>query len=118
MKIPICANKEHEIIIKQYLDMHKDLIKEVSNKDRFNNYMEVYNVVIDLHNNYGDNKTSSNWYDWLMIIPINISILSNGFLAGIETKNNRATVRSYRILINNMVHDVSDKLEKLNRVYE
>jgi hypothetical protein len=53
-----------------------------------------------------------------MIIPINITVLTNGFLAGIQTKNNRATVRSYKVIVTNLVHEVADKLEKLDRVYE
>tara|TARA_Y100000592_G_C5392162_1_gene278799 strand:- start:446 stop:802 length:357 start_codon:yes stop_codon:yes gene_type:complete len=118
MKTPICASKEHEVIIKNYLDMHRKLIEDISNKERYNNYIEGYNLVIDLHNNYGNNTNSSNWYDWIMIIPINITVLTNGFLAGIQTKNNRATVRSYKVIVTNLVHEVADKLEKLERVYE
>jgi hypothetical protein len=119
MKTFICASKEHEIIINNYLTMHKELIREISNESKYRNYMDVFNVVIDYHNNYGSNhRDSGNWYDWIMVIPINISVLSNGFLAAIETKRNSATVRSYRVLINNMVHDVSEKLEKIERVYD
>ena len=119
MKPPIYANKKHEIIIKEYLAMHKDLIREVANNNRYDNYMEKFSLIVDYHNTYGEkNRDIGNWYDWLMIIPINISVLSLGFLAAIETKRNRALVRSYRILVNDLVHDVADKLENIERVDE
>ena len=53
-----------------------------------------------------------------MILPINLSILTNGFLAAIETKRNASTVRSYKVLLNDMVQDVVDKIEKLEPIHD
>ena len=53
-----------------------------------------------------------------MILPINISVLTNGFFAAIETKRNQSIVRSYRIVLNELVHNLVDKIEKLKPVNE
>ena len=51
-----------------------------------------------------------------MILPINLSLLTNGFFAAIETKENAQTVRSYKVLLSEMVQDVVDKIEKLDPI--
>ena len=53
-----------------------------------------------------------------MIIPINVSILTNGFLAAIETKRNATIVKSYRVVLNEMLQDVVTKIEKLEPINE
>jgi hypothetical protein len=110
MKIPVCANKEHEVIIKSYIKMHKDFARDVANEQRWQSYLQILNIIIDYHNNYRDN---GNWHDWLMIIPINLTVMTNGFLSGIETKRNTTLINSYKTVINEMVHDVTDKLDNL-----
>jgi len=53
-----------------------------------------------------------------MILPINLSVMTNGFLAAIETKRNKSVVHSYRVLLNEILHDVVEKIEKIEPVYE
>jgi len=118
MKQPLFASKQHEIMITEFLTMNKDLVKDVANETRWKNYNEIFNIVIDYHNNYGKNRTTGNWHDWLMVLPINISVLTNGFFAAIETKRNQAIVRSYRLVLNELVHNLVDKIEKLEPVNE
>ena len=116
MRKPIYANKEHEIIIENYMIMMKEFVKDVANDVRWKNYLEVFSVVIDFHNNYGRGSKEHNYWDWLMILPINLSVMTNGFLAGIETKRNKTLVHSYRILLSELMHDVVDKIEKLEPI--
>ena len=116
MRNPIYASKQHEIIIKDYMTMTKEFVKDLSNETRFNNYLDIFDIVIDYHNNYGSGVKEENWYDWVMILPINISVMTNGYLAAIETKRNSALVRSYRLILTEMVHDVVDKIEKLEPI--
>ena len=117
MRKPIYASKQHEIIIKDYMIITKEFVKDLSNETRFNNYLDIFDIVIDYHNNYGSGvKENGNFYDWLLILPINISIMTNGYLAAIETKRNSALVRSYRLALTEMVHDVVDKIEKLEPI--
>ena len=98
---PIYANSEHEVIISSYILMIKEFVKDVANEN---------------HNGYGKGVRENNYWDWIMILPINLSLMTNGFLAGIETKRNASIVRAYRVLLNEMVQDVVDKIEKLEPI--
>ena len=116
MTKPIYANNEHQVIISSYILMLKEFVRDVSNDTRWNNYLEVLDVVIDYHNNYGKGVRENNYWDWVMILPINLSILTNGFLAAIETKGNSSIVREYKVLLNDMVQDVVSKIERLEPI--
>ena len=48
-----------------------------------------------------------------MVIPINLSVATNGFFAGIETKRNAAVIRAYKVLLEQMIHEVAEKLYEL-----
>ena len=98
--------------------MCKDFSKEVSTKSKYNNYLEVINVIIDYHNGYGSGVKEDNWYSWLMIIPTNLSVATSGFFAGLETRNNSATIRAYKVILNEMVIDVADKIDELEPINE
>ena len=113
---PIYANTEHEVIISSYILMIKDFVRDLSNETRYNNFLEVLDILIEYHNNYGKGVRENNYWDWVMIMPINLSLLTNGFLAAIETKGNAAVVRAYKVLLNEMVQDVVDKIEKLEPI--
>jgi|TARA_R110000824_G_scaffold50251_4_gene140528 hypothetical protein len=113
---PIYANSEHEVIISSYILMIKEFVKDVANETRWNNFLEVLDVLIEYHNGYGKGVRENNYWDWIMILPINLSLMTNGFLAGIETKRNASIVRAYRVLLNEMVQDVVDKIEKLEPI--
>ena len=116
MTKPIYANKEHEVIVSSYILMIKEFVKDVANETRWNNFLEVLEVLYQYHNNYGKGVRENNYWDWLMILPINLSLMTNGFLAGIETKKNASVIRAYRVLLNEMVQDVVDKIEKLEPI--
>jgi hypothetical protein len=116
MTKPIYANNEHQVIISSYILMLKEFVRDVSNDTRWNNYLEVLDVVIEYHNNYGKGVRENNYWDWVMILPINLSILTNGFLAAIETKGNSSIVRAYKVLLNDMVQDVVSKIERLEPI--
>ena len=51
-----------------------------------------------------------------MIIPINLSVMTNGFFAGIETKTNGAKVRAYRVLLADMLENLIAKIEKIEPI--
>jgi hypothetical protein len=119
MTKPIYANKEHQVIIEGYIMMMQEFIRDVSNEVRWKNYIEIFEIVIKYHNNSycGGTRTHSYW-DWLMILPINLSVMTNGFLAGIETKRNKILVNSYKVLLNELLHDVVEKIEKIEPIHE
>ena len=96
--------------------MCQEFAKEVSTKSRYNNYLEVLETIIEYHNSYGEGQKEENFWDWLMIIPINLSVATNGFFAGIESKSNAAVVRAYRVILNEMVQDTVDKIDKIEPI--
>jgi hypothetical protein len=113
MKKPIYANKQHEVLIEGFIEVHKGFVRDLSNDGRFNSYLDILDLIIEYHNNYGNNRNKGNWYDWIMIIPINLSVMTKGYLAAIETKRNRARVNSYKVLVAELAHDITNTLENL-----
>ena len=118
MTKPIYASEEHRTIIDTYMIMCQEFTKEVSSKSRYNNYLDVVETIVEYHNNYGSGVKENNWYDWLMIIPINVSVATNGFFAGLETKGNSTIIRSYKIILDELVHEVANKIDNLKVEHE
>tara|TARA_R110002049_G_scaffold260518_1_gene436443 strand:- start:545 stop:901 length:357 start_codon:yes stop_codon:yes gene_type:complete len=118
MTKPIYASEEHKAIIETYIRMCQEFAKDVSSQSRYNNYLDVLDTIIDYHNSYGSGAKENNWYDWLVIIPINVSVATNGFFAGLETNKNRAVVRAYKTVLDDMVGDVVDKIDNLEEPSE
>ena len=118
MTKPIYASEEHKTIIETYMLMCQEFAKEVSSKSRYNNYLDVIDTIVDYHNSYGSGTSENNWYDWLVIIPINVSVATNGFFAGLETNSNRSVIRAYKTVLNEMVGDVVDKIDNLEEPSE
>ena len=113
---PIYSSEEHKQIIQNYLTMCTEFAKDVSSKSRYNNYLDVVDTILEYHNNYGKGVKENNWYDWLMIIPINLSVATNGFFAGLETKTNAPTLRAYKTILDDMIFDVVEKIEALEQI--
>ena len=79
-----------------------------------NNYLEVLDLIIEYHNGYGDGGLREhNFYDWISILPINLSVATSGYFAAIETKKNSAVVRAYKVVLEQALHDTNDKLSLL-----
>ena len=116
MTEPIYANDEHKVIVDTYITMCKEFAKEVSTKSRYNNYLEVVEIIIEYHNNYGAGTKEENFWDWLTIIPINLSVATNGFFAGVETRSNAAVVRAYRVVLDELVQDTVNNIDKIEPI--
>ena len=71
---PIYVNKEHEIIIEKYLDTVCSFAEQCSSKNKFNNYLDVLEQIIEYHNEYKIAAHTGNWSDFLLIIPINAQL--------------------------------------------
>jgi len=116
MTEPIYANDKHRVIIETYITMCKEFAKEVSTKSRYNNYLEVLEVIIEYSNNYGSGTREDNFLDWMIIIHINLAVATNGFFAGVETRSNSAVVRAYRVVLDELVQDTVDKIDKIEPI--
>jgi hypothetical protein len=115
---PIYSSEEHRTIIETYISMCKEFAKDVSSKNRYHNYLDVLDVIIEYHNNYGSGVRENNWYDWLMIIPINLSVATNGFFAGLETNKNRSIIRAYKVVLEELILEVVNKIDNLKEPSE
>ena len=119
MHIPIYSGEEHRSIVEMYINMCKNFAEEVSTQTRYKNYLEVIDLIIEYSNGYGQGtQESGSFYDWIMIMPINISVATNGFFAGLETKRNSTVIKAYRKVLNEMVFDVTDKIDELKLKHE
>ena len=96
----------------------KEFTKDVSSKSKYNNYLDVLETILEYHNSYGSGNSEKSWYDWLMIIPTNVCVATNGFFAGLETKSNRAVIRAYKVVLNELVQETVDKIDDLKEPSE
>ena len=110
---PIYVNEEHKQSIETYLILCKEFVKDSSSKTRYNNYLDVITIIIEYHNNYGSGTKEHNFFDWLMIIPINVSVATNGYFAALETKGNRAILRAYKVVLDELLQQTVDKIDKI-----
>ena len=113
MKRLIFANSQHEILISRFINLTEEFVKDISSKTKFESYQEIQEIIFDYHNTYGESVERQNWYDWIMILPINISVMTNGFMAGIENSKNRAKVNSYRTLLVNLLEETVISIDKM-----
>ena len=118
MTEPIYANNEHRVIIETYITMCKEFAKEVSTKSRYNNYLEVVEIILEYSNHYGEGQRENNFWDWMLIIPINLAVATNGFFAGVETRSNSAVVRAYRVVLDELVQDTVNKIDSIETIKE
>ena len=109
----IYSSEQHKSIIEVYVIMCKQFVQEVTTQARYNNYLEVLDIIVEYSNGYGQGLRENNFYDWIMIIPINLSVATSGFFAGIETKTNAAVVRAYKIVLDEMLKETVERLDLL-----
>lgn len=115
---PIYSSQEHKATLDVYINMCKEFAKDVSSKTKYNNYKDVMQVIFEYHNGYGNGVAENNFYDWLMIIPINLSVATNSFFAGVETKRNRAVIRTYKVVLEEILQETVDKISLLETTNE
>jgi hypothetical protein len=113
MHKPIYSSEEHRTIIEVYMEMCKQFVQDSTTQTRNNNYLEVVDIIIEYSNGYGQGVRENNFYDWIMIIPINLSVATNGFFAGIETKSNAAVIRAYKVLLDQLLQETVSRLDFL-----
>jgi hypothetical protein len=49
-----------------------------------------------------------------MIIPINVSVATNGYFAALETKRNRSIIRAYKVVLDELLHETVDKIDRID----
>ena len=113
MHKPIYSSEQHKSIIEVYITTCKQFTQDITTQTRYNNYLEVIDLIIEYSNGYGEGQRENNFYDWIMIIPINVSVATSGFFAGIETKTNAAVIRAYKVVLDQMLQETATRLDAL-----
>jgi len=113
MHTPIYSSEEHKLIVESYIIMCKQFTEEVASQARYKNYLEVIDLIVEYSNGYGEGVRENNFYDWIVILPINISVATSGFYAGIETKTNSAVIRAYKLVLEQMLTETVTRLDSL-----
>jgi hypothetical protein len=88
--------------------------KRNKQQSKIQNYLEVIDIILEYHNSYGTGTKEHNFFDWLMIIPINVSVATNGYFAALETKGNRAIIRAYKVVLDEMLQETVSKIDKID----
>lgn len=112
---PITINYIHETLINDYLSLLEQTINDVTgkNESKYQDYVDIANVVIQHHNEYKHHTGLGNYQDFMSIIPTNMSIMTTGFLAGLETKRNAKKIRAYRLFLMTYCYTLVDELEQI-----
>ena len=112
---PISINYQHEVALQIYLDMIITSIKDVTkNEDKYNDFIDVANIIIEHHNNYrSDVLVSANYQDFMSLIPTHFTSMINGYLTGLENKRNRNTVRLYKHILSEEAYNFIDKVQQI-----
>ena len=112
---PICLNYKHEIALSVYLEMITTSIKDITkNEEKYNNFIDVANIIIEHHNNYkSDVLGMANYQDFISLIPTHFTAMINGYLTGIENEINRNTVRVYKHILSEEAYNYIDKVQDL-----
>jgi len=114
MHKPIYSSEEHRSIVGVYVSMCKEFVQDITTKPKLNNYLEVIDVIMEYSNSYGEGvREDGGFYDWIMLIPINVSVATNGFFAGAETKSNAASIRACRLVLDQLLRETVDRLDVL-----
>jgi|TARA_R100001082_G_scaffold52918_1_gene28868 collagenase-like PrtC family protease len=117
---PICLSTEHQILLHNYISYINTYIKDITNNDeKYEDFIQISNIIIEHHNNYQSNNLGqANYNDFLSIIPTHFSCMVNGYLTGLETEDNRQTVRLYRHIISEKSFDLIEDISKLKTIYD
>ena len=119
-KKPIYVNYQHEITVEAYFDIIYVTMKELCGLDeeKFDDFIHISNIIIEHHNNYRAATNEGNYLDFMSIIPTNFTALINGFLAGIENKDNKSSVRIYKEILTNHAYRLVKELETIKLTNE
>ena len=110
---PIFASHEHAVAVDKYLTLVNDFIEDCSPKEKYKSFLEVLDIILEYHNEYKAGVYTGNWHDYLMLIPVNVSVMVNGYFAGLENKRNQTKISSYRYLLNKHLDELINDLQKI-----
>jgi hypothetical protein len=110
--IPISV--EHKFFLDQYINEVLNSVKLCSNDIKYNDFIYVYNIIIDYHNQYKESGIADGHiYDLINIIPMNLSSAVQGFLSGVKNQRNKTKVEFHQEIVSKLGVDLYKKLETI-----
>ena len=104
----IYANEIHKVVVEDYLTLLTTFVEDLATESQNELYLETVGTIVDYHNNY-DGEVES----WIMILPLHLSVMTSGLFIGLETDDNRAAIRGYKLILDNHLHALSEKLSDI-----
>jgi len=105
---PIYANEIHKVVVEDYLTLLTTFVEDLATESQNSLYLETVDTIVDYHNNY-DGEVES----WMMILPLHLSVMTSGLFIGLETDDNRAAIRGYKLILDNHLHALAEKLSDI-----
>lgn len=87
-KDTICCSDYHRIIIKDYYKGLREALEDLEIKDT-KLLNEVLRTILNYSNEFSDNNENEYFYEWLRIIPTNMTYAISGFIAGIQNDKDK-----------------------------
>jgi hypothetical protein len=112
------VNEIHKIIILDYMQMIFEYVQEVSTKEKQKDFEEIVLLLIEYHNSYNKDKHSGNWLDFLYLIPVNLSLITQGYLSALKTKSNKDKINTYKFMVSAKLEEVVSKLNEIKPINE
>jgi len=104
---------EHEIImLTYYLELDASLKALRPSKEAFRLLSEVINVITDYSNSFSEEKEEY-FYEWIRIIPTNLTYAIAGFISGLKESGDIETCNIY---YSDVLQSASRCLTALNEI--
>jgi hypothetical protein len=99
----IYCSDHHRIIIKDYYKGLREALENLEIKDT-KLLNEVLRTILNYSNEFSDNNENEYFYEWLRIIPTNMTYAISGFIAGIQNDKDKTKYQlSHLDIIENAV---------------
>ena len=109
----VYCNAEHEVIMLTYYYELDDALKYVKpNKDKVNLLYQLIDVITDYSSSFSEDKDEY-FYEWIRIIPTNLTYTIAGFIAGLKEEGN---VEACNISYSAVLQSASRCLKNLNYI--
>ncbi len=112
------VNELHKILILDYIHLLLGFVTDVSTKQKLKEYEEILDLLLEYHNSYKIGTHVGNWQDFLFIIPINLSLLTQAYLSAIRTKRNSNQINSFKFLIGAKTEEIIKSLIEIEPINE
>ena len=105
------ASEVHEIIVGDFVETLKQIANDIANETQVKNFNDQLDRIID----YSNDIDKVDYYSWLMILPLNGSLLLSGLMIGLENDENRADMRAIELLLDTAVNDTVFAINGITR---